>query len=81
MSETLRNSSASAALLHDATHVEPLVVPPRAAERMLQCGHTRLYELLDAGELKSFTDGRARRITVASIHDYIERKLNAARAA
>jgi hypothetical protein len=35
----------------------PLVVRPRAACRMLDCGITRLYELLAAGELESFADG------------------------
>jgi hypothetical protein len=34
-----------------------LVVKPKQACRMLACGITRLYELLDAGELESFMDG------------------------
>jgi hypothetical protein len=44
---------------------------------MLGCGNTRGYELLAAGELESFLDGRARKITVESIHNYIARKLAA----
>jgi hypothetical protein len=44
---------------------------------MLGCGNTRGYELLNAGELVSFLDGRARKITVESIHSYIARKLAA----
>ena len=52
-----------------------LLVSPASAMTMLSCGRTRLYELLDRGELESFLDGRARRITVASIHAYIARKL------
>jgi hypothetical protein len=57
--------------------VEPLLVRPRDAWRMLGCGNTRGYALLNAGELVSFLDGRARKITVKSIHGYITRKLAA----
>jgi len=42
---------------------------------MLNCGNTRLYELIGAGELDSFLDGRSRKITVESIQRYIERQL------
>jgi hypothetical protein len=53
----------------------PLVVKPKVAWRMLACSNTHGYELLNAGELVSFLDGRARKITVDSIHAYIARKL------
>jgi hypothetical protein len=55
--------------------IAPLLVKPRAAWKMLACGNTRGYELLAAGELESFLDGRSRKITVASIHRYIEKHL------
>ncbi len=55
--------------------VERLLVRPRDAWQMLGCGNTRGYALLKAGELKSFLDGSARKITVESIKDYIARKL------
>jgi hypothetical protein len=42
---------------------------------MLNCGNTRLYELIGAGELDSFLDGCSRKITVESIHRYIQRQL------
>jgi hypothetical protein len=54
---------------------ERLVVSPRRARHMLDCGNTRLYELLATGELDSFLDGRSRKITVNSIHRYIARRL------
>ena len=60
--------------------LEPLVVKPRDAWRMLGCGNTRGYELLTAGELDSFLDGRSRKITVSSIHAYVARRLSAAGA-
>jgi len=44
---------------------------------MLDCGLTRLYELLARGELQSFTEGRARKITLSSIEDFIARRLAA----
>jgi len=71
--------------------VAPLLVRPRSAWKMLGCGNTHGYELLASGELESFLDGRSRKITVESIHRYIQRRLseqqsragngNAARAA
>lgn len=59
---------------------EPLLVRPAMAWRMLGCGNTFGYALVKRGELESFLDGRARKITVASIRAYIARKLAAAGA-
>ena len=39
----------------------PLVVKPRVVWRLLACSNTRGYELLAAGELQSFKDGRSRK--------------------
>jgi hypothetical protein len=36
---------------------------------------SRVYALMRSGELDSYSDGRARRITMASIHAYIARQL------
>lgn len=58
--------------------VEQLLVKPREAWRMLGCGNSHGYELLNAGELESFRDGSTRKITVSSIRSYIARKLAAA---
>jgi excisionase family DNA binding protein len=54
----------------------PLVVKPRVAWKMLSCSNTRGYELLAAGELQSYRDGRSRKITVESIQRYITRRLS-----
>lgn len=56
---------------------EALIISPRRAQAMLDVGHSRLYELLAAGELKSFKDGKSRKILVASIRDYVARRLAA----
>jgi hypothetical protein len=59
----------------------PLVVKPKVAWKLLACSNTRGYELIAAGELESFRDGRSRKITVASIHRLIARRLAAEKAA
>jgi excisionase family DNA binding protein len=56
---------------------EPIVVTPLVAGALLSLGQTRLYELIDSGELESFKAGRSRRITMKSITAYIERQLAA----
>jgi excisionase family DNA binding protein len=58
-----------------AATIEPLLVRPREARQLLAIGNTRLYQLIGAGELDSVSNGRARRITLASIKDYIARHL------
>ncbi|HLG85982.1 MAG TPA: helix-turn-helix domain-containing protein [Alphaproteobacteria bacterium] len=70
-------SIGSVGLSRDAT--APIVVKPRKACEMLGCGITRLYELLNGGELESYKDGGSRKITVASIHRYIGSRVAAAK--
>ena len=48
---------------------------------MLDCGRTYLYQMLAAGELESYRDGKSRKITVASIYARIRRKLQENKAA
>jgi hypothetical protein len=55
-----------------------LVTSPNKAMRMLDCGRTRLYDLLAAGELESYLDGRMRKITIESIKAHVQRKLKEA---
>jgi excisionase family DNA binding protein len=56
-----------------------LVVRPAEAGELLDCSQSYLYELIRKGELESFEDGAARKITVASIERYIARRLAASR--
>jgi excisionase family DNA binding protein len=58
-----------------------LAVSPGEACRLLSIGTTCLYDLLKRNELESFAIGRARRVTLASIHNYITRRLVAERPA
>jgi|SRR5262245_23178703 len=58
-----------------SSELGPLVVKPKIAWKMLACSNTRGYQLIAAGELESFRDGRSRKITVESIHRLIARRL------
>jgi hypothetical protein len=60
--------------------VEPFAVRPSIAWRLLDCGNTHGYELLAAGKLDSYLDGRSRRITMLSIKEYIASRLASNRA-
>jgi hypothetical protein len=59
----------------EVNDLDPLVVKPKVAWKMLACSNTRGYELLAAGELDSYKDGRSRKITVASIKALVARRL------
>ena len=59
----------------DISQIEPVIVKPAEACRMLTCGVTTLYALIKAGELESFADGGSRKITVESIYRYIAKRL------
>jgi hypothetical protein len=56
---------------------EPLVVSPRRARQMLDCSMTRLYELINSGEIQSYRDGKSRKAVVSSIKAHIARQLEA----
>jgi excisionase family DNA binding protein len=53
--------------------LEPLSVSPRQACLLLNVGNTRLYQLIREGELSTYHEGRARRITVESIRARVSR--------
>ena len=61
----------------DTAVVEPLAVSPRECCRLLGIKTTRFYQLLAAGELETYLDGRARRVTMRSIRARIARLLAA----
>jgi hypothetical protein len=64
----------------DLEMIEPFVVRPRTACRLLDCGVTRLYALIARGEVESFLDGGSRKIVVASIKDYLDRQRAASKS-
>lgn len=56
-------------------NIAPLVASPKAVGRMIDSGLTRVYELINSGEIQSYRDGKARKIIVASVEAYVERQL------
>jgi hypothetical protein len=60
--------------------VEPraLVTDANGAAAMIGKCKSEVYDLLHRGELESYLDGRARRITISSIRSYIDRKVKSA---
>jgi excisionase family DNA binding protein len=55
----------------------PLVASPNQTMKALLVSRATLYALINTGELESYTEGRARRITVESIASYMKRRLAA----
>jgi hypothetical protein len=55
--------------------LQPLAVGPKQACILANIGMTRLYQLLTAGELDSYWEGRHRKITLESLHRRQQRLL------
>jgi excisionase family DNA binding protein len=53
-------------------NLTPLGVPPIVGMRLLGYSRATFFALLKAGELESYGSGRARRILMSSINDYIK---------
>ncbi len=54
----------------------PLLLTVKQTAELLGIGRSTLYELLDAGELRSVKRGASRRIPLKEVHDYIDRLLD-----
>lgn len=61
------------------SHREPLVYTIPEAATALRISRTKLYELLDTGEIESIHIGRSRKIPAEALSDYVSR-LRARRA-
>jgi excisionase family DNA binding protein len=55
--------------------ITPLAVTPRVAARLLGFSRGYIFRLLKNGQLESFRDGGARRVLMASITNYVARKI------
>lgn len=53
----------------------PMLLSPTDAARLLGCGRTHLYGMLNRGELRSILVGRLRRIPRTEIEAYIQRQM------
>jgi hypothetical protein len=67
------------AVLGTALAIEPISVGTKTAWHMMGISNAHGYKLIEQGEIDSYLEGRVRKVTVASIKAYIERKLAAAR--
>jgi excisionase family DNA binding protein len=54
----------------------PLLLTVKQAAQLLGLGRSTVYELLDAGELRSAKRGASRRIPLQEVHQYIDRLIN-----
>lgn len=55
-----------------SAHLRLLLTPEQAAER-LSLSRTTVYELIRYGELRSVKIGRARRVPVEALDEFVER--------
>lgn len=61
--------------------MEPIGLSPKATKDAIGCGTTKLYQLINDGELESYFIGRSRRITTASIKAFVARQIEQREAA
>jgi excisionase family DNA binding protein len=54
-------------------HGEPLVYTIPEAATALRISRTKLYELLDSGEIESIHIGRGRKIPAEALRTYVDR--------
>jgi excisionase family DNA binding protein len=57
---------------------QPLVVSPKKAAFLLDCGLDTIYDLMHSGELVSYLEGSKRKIVMASIDALIAKRIAAA---
>ncbi|WP_349260063.1 helix-turn-helix domain-containing protein [Actinocrinis sp.] len=57
----------------NTSHHEPLVYTIPEAATALRISRTKLYELLDSGEIESIHIGRSRKIPADALRTYIDR--------
>ena len=58
--------------------MEKLLLTPREAAAVLGIGRSKLYELLQAGQIPSVRIGKCRRIPAAALRELVERLSSAA---
>jgi hypothetical protein len=76
-SQTTKRPTFDAAAIDLGPLNDKVSASPRETWEALSIGSTKGYELLGSGELVSYHEGKARRILVSSIRDYVARRLAA----
>jgi excisionase family DNA binding protein len=59
-------------VLEDPALASSRVLTVPEARELLKCGHTKLYDLMTDGVIRSYRDGGSRRIYLLSLLEYIE---------
>jgi hypothetical protein len=54
---------------------KPLVVGVNKAKALLDCSHDQIYQMLRAGELRSYLERNRRKILVSSIEELVAKRL------
>ena len=63
------------------TTADDLLLPVPEAARRLNLGRSKFYELIAAGEIETVRIGRAVRVPVDALQDFVERLRSAATSA
>jgi excisionase family DNA binding protein len=79
--DSMRGGARDLSPRRNRDNIEPLAVSVKAARKLLSLSHKHVYTLLNSGELESYKEGKARRITIKSIHRLIASRLKEARRA
>jgi hypothetical protein len=61
--------------IENAAGLEPLGIKIANTCRLLDCGKTRVWDLIRQGELESYQDGKFTKVTLRSARNYVARKL------
>jgi excisionase family DNA binding protein len=59
----------------NAPQIEPRVTDVVGGCQRANCSKDKFYELLHSGEIESYLDGRSRKIVLASVDAYIDRRI------
>ena len=59
----------------ETVNIEPLAVKRITAAKILDCGLTKIYHLVKAGELEEIRLGADPRVTTASIQRFVQRQI------
>jgi excisionase family DNA binding protein len=61
--------------------ISDLLLKPEAAAQSLNIGRSKIYQLMEAGEIESVKIGRSRRISVKALEAFTERLTQEVRGA
>ena len=61
--------------------ISDLLLKPEAAAQALNIGRSKIYQLMEAGEIESVKIGRSRRISVKALEEFTEKLTRETRGA